>query len=252
MQQTNDAAASTDVQPLRPVRNDLGQMVGASIEPPAPLRSELNVTMGGSYCRLEPLDAAAHGPELYAAYAEATDDGDWTYLPYGPFASEDEFTAWLPSYESQADPVFFTIIDGATGLCSGLASYLRINPASASIEVGHIHLSRRLQQTAAATEAMYLMMQRAFACGYRRYEWKCDDLNAPSRAAARRLGFIYEGTFRQATHYKSRNRDTAWFGICDVDWPALDREFTRWLVSENFDDDGHQRSTLRHDHADLG
>lgn len=240
------AAAFSETAPDAPTRNDLGQLVGVGIEPPAPLHAELNTTIVGEYCRLEPLDAAVHGPELYAAYSEATDDGDWTYLPYGPFRSEAEFMQWLPTCEAELDPMFFTIIDAATGLCSGVASYLRINPASASIEVGHIHLSRRLQQTAAATEAMHLMMQRAFDNGYRRYEWKCDDLNAPSRAAAKRLGFRYEGTFRQATHYKRRNRDTAWFGIVDGDWPDLDREFRRWLDPANFDDAGKQRSSLQH------
>jgi RimJ/RimL family protein N-acetyltransferase len=200
--------------------------------------------MGGEYCHVVPLDAHLHGRELHAGYGEAADDRDWTYLPYGPFPDVSEFAAWVTDAASQTDPTFYTIVDLATGKASGLASYLRIDPSSASIEIGHIHLAPRLQQTAAATEAMYLMMKRVFDSCYRRYEWKCDDLNAPSRSAATRLGFTYEGTFRQATHYKGRNRDTAWFSILDTEWPELASEFERWLQPDNFDDEGRQRTRL--------
>ncbi|MGI9616702.1 MAG: GNAT family N-acetyltransferase [Acidimicrobiales bacterium] len=194
---------------------------------------------------MSPLDANEHGLALHAAYSDAADPGDWTYLPYGPFLHESEFVAWLNTIESESDPAFYSIVDLGTGAAAGLASHLRIDPSSASIEVGHIHMARCLQRTAAATEAMYLMMSRAFSSGYRRYEWKCDALNAPSRSAAARLGFTYEGTFRQATHYKGRNRDTAWFSILDAEWPALEREFERWLEPGNFDGDGEQKSPLR-------
>jgi len=126
----------------------------------------------------------------------------------------------------------------------GVASYLRIAPASGTIEVGHIHYSPRLRRSPIATEAMYLLMERAFSLGYRRYEWKCDALNAPSRAAARRLGFSYEGVFRHATVYKGRNRDTAWFSAVDSEWPALQTAFQAWLAPGNFDDEGRQRIRL--------
>ena len=130
-----------------------------------------------------------------------------------------------------------------------MASYLRITPAEGTIEVGHLNYSPRLQRTPAATEAMYLMMRRAFELGYRRYEWKCDALNAPSRAAAERLGFVFEGIFRQATVYKGRSRDTAWFSIVDHEWPRLRASFERWLDASNFDGEGRQRSRLAHGRA---
>lgn len=228
-----------------PRRNELGQPIGEPVDVSPALTAPPRTTMGGTYCELVPVDVDRHGPELHAAYREADDDGDWTYLPYGPFPDAPGFLAWLTDAANQADPMFFTIVDLSTGQAAGLASYLRISPASASIEVGHIHLARRLQQTAAATEAMYLMMRRVFDCGYRRYEWKCDDLNAPSRSAAQRLGFTYEGTFRRATHYKGRNRDTAWFSIVDTEWPDRATEFERWLQPDNFDDDGGQKSRLQ-------
>ncbi len=142
------------------------------------------------------------------------------------------------------DPLFFAIVDERSERPSGVASYLRITPSSGSIEVGHIHLAPRLQRTVAATEAMYLMMTRAFELGYRRYEWKCDALNRASRTAAMRLGFSFEGVFRQATVYKARNRDTAWYAVIDRDWPALRLAFDRWLDPENFDEQGRQRVAL--------
>lgn len=244
---TSTNVAPTTVPPSAAIRhNELGQPVGLDIATPTVERANITQAMVGVYCRLEPLDPATHTSELFDAYSSASDDADWTYLPYGPFSAEAEFAGWLDSVAGLSDPVFFTIIDAASGLCSGVASYLRVDDRNASIEVGHIHLSRRLQQTPAATEAMYLMMKRAFESGYRRYEWKCDDLNGPSRAAANRLGFHYEGTFRQATHYKGRNRDTAWFGIIDSAWPDLEAEFVRWLHPDNFDTEGQQRSSLNH------
>jgi RimJ/RimL family protein N-acetyltransferase len=142
------------------------------------------------------------------------------------------------------DPLFHAVIDSATQKAVGVASYLRIDPASGSIEVGHIAYAPGLQRTPAATEAMVLMMQRAFELGYRRYEWKCDALNAPSRAAAQRLGLSFEGVFRQASLYKGRNRDTAWYAAIDQDWPALQAAFLRWLDPTNFDANGRQRTRL--------
>jgi len=143
-----------------------------------------------------------------------------------------------------ADPLFFAVVDAANGAAVGVASYLRIEPLFGSIEVGHLRFSARLQRRPAATEAMYLMMRRAFDLGYRRYEWKCDALNGPSRAAAQRLGLSFEGIFRQALVYKGRSRDTAWFATIDREWPALSEALTRWLDPLNFHPDGRQRVSL--------
>jgi RimJ/RimL family protein N-acetyltransferase len=162
-----------------------------------------------------------HAADLHEAFGHDEGGVGWTYLPYGPFDSVDTFRQWVVDMSRQADPLFLTILD-LDGRAVGVASYLRIDPAMGSIEVGHIHYSPLLQRTRAATEAMYLMAWRAFEeLGYRRYEWKCDDLNAASRGAAMRLGFRYEGTFRQDRIYKGRNRDTAWYSITDAEWPSL-------------------------------
>jgi RimJ/RimL family protein N-acetyltransferase len=201
--------------------------------------------MQGRLCRLEPLDAATHAAALHAAYATDREGRNWTYLPYGPFASAAEYAAWVESVQSREDPVFLAIIDLATQQPIGVASYLRVDPAMGSIEVGHLSYAPALQRTPASTEAMYLMMRRVFdELGYRRYEWKCDSLNAPSVAAAKRLGFRFEGIFRQAVVMKGRNRDTAWFSILDGEWPALRAAFEQWLDPANFDATGAQRQRL--------
>jgi RimJ/RimL family protein N-acetyltransferase len=181
---------------------------------------------------------------LFAADAADVDGRSWTYLAYGPFRTLHAYTEWMTANCLGDDPLFFTIIDKADLKPAGVASYLRIAPANGSIEVGHIHYSPRLQQHRAATEAMFLMMEHAFALGYRRYEWKCDALNAPSRAAAQRLGLSFEGIFRQATVYKGRNRDTAWYAAIDTEWPALRAAFEAWLEPGNFDANGRQRIRL--------
>lgn len=226
-----------------PARNTLGQPIGAPVPdwtpPPAPPRTP----MTGRLCRLEPL-AEHHAPDLHAANLLDTDHRNWTYLAYGPFTREDDYRRWLLATCLGDDP-FFHAVQSLDGRAIGVASYLRIEPRHGSIEVGHINFSPALQRTPAATEAMYLMMKRAFDLGYRRYEWKCDALNAPSRAAAQRLGLSYEGTFRQATVYKHRNRDTAWYAAIDADWPALKAAFETWLAPDNFDEQGNQRTPLR-------
>lgn len=222
-------------------RNRLAQPIGhaVALELPVPLPKHQDIV--GSFCTLTPLSSAYAG-DLFAAFAEAPDDGDWTYLPDGPYADVDELRASITEQSDSTDPLFFAVL--VDGRASGIVSYLRIAPMSATIEVGNIHLARRLQRTAAATESMSLMMRHAFDLGYRRYEWKCDALNAPSRKAAERLGFAFDGVWEQATIYKGRNRDTAWFSILDRDWPALSAEFGRWLDPSNFDDDGRQRTPL--------
>ncbi len=223
--------------------NELGQPIGTPLETPLPTRPPSADAMVGDSCRVERLSAVAHGDDLFAAFAAAPDDREWTYLPYGPFPEREPFGAWLDACEARTDTMFFAVVD-EDGAC-GIASYLRIAPRSGSVEVGHIHFAERLQRTRASTEAMFLMMQRVFAAGYRRYEWKCDALNAGSRGAAERFGFTFEGVFRQATTYKGRNRDTAWFSIIDDEWPTIESEFVRWLASDNFDSAGAQRSSLR-------
>jgi len=224
--------------------NALGQPIGFQVAgwtpPPRPPRE----AMIGRTCRVEPLDPSRHGAQLHAAHSLDADGRNWTYLPYGPFATLDSYMTWLRGVAAGDDPMFHAIVDLASGEAVGVASYLRIDPPAGSIEVGHINYSPKLQRTVAATEAMYLMMQRAFELGYRRYEWKCHALNAPSRGAAQRFGFSYEGIFRQARVDKGRNRDTAWYAMIDREWPALDAAFRRWLDPANFDGQGRQRARL--------
>ena len=225
--------------------NELGQPIGAPLPNWTPRVRPPRTSVEGRFCRVEPLDPGRHAAELFTAYSEDPEGRNWTYLPDGPFASFELYRDWIEAASLGDDPLRHTIVDLRSGSGVGIASYMRIEPAIGVIEVGGINFSPRLQRTPAATEAMYLMMRRVFdELGYRRYEWKCDALNAPSRAAALRLGFQYEGLFRQATTYKGRNRDTAWFSVIDGDWPALRAAFERWLDSANFDTDGSQRASL--------
>ncbi len=201
--------------------------------------------MIGAYCSVQPLEMERHAKDLYDADCLDESGSTWTYLPYGPFDSLSSYQTWLTESCLGDDPMFYAIVDRSTGKPSGVASYLRILPESGSIEVGHVHFSPLLQKSRVATEAMYLMMKHAFDLGYRRYEWKCDSLNEPSRNAATRLGFSFEGIFRQATVYKGRNRDTAWYSIIDSEWPRLNESFKKWLLPDNFDNDGRQITSLR-------
>ncbi len=196
----------------------------------------------GRYARLEKLSADSHAALLYRAFDGH--DWVWDYMPSGPYASAAQFHRWMRDATVQDDILFYAIRDLETGEYGGFASYLRMTPESGSIEVGYIAMAPRLQRTRAATEAMYLMMKWAFDSGYRRFEWKCDALNKPSRRAAQRLGFSYEGIFRQATIVKGRNRDTAWFAAIDSEWPALREAFQFWLSPSNFDPSGVQRERL--------
>jgi RimJ/RimL family protein N-acetyltransferase len=224
--------------------NSLGQPIGFAVpdwtSPPVPPHEP----MVGRYCRVVPLDPAVHATDLYAANALDNDNRSYTYLFDGPFESRESYTAWLETKARDSDQLFHAIVSASSGEAVGIASYLRITPAHGTIEVGNIHFSPLLQRTPAATEAMYLMMKRAFDLGYRRYEWKCNALNAPSRAAAQRLGFSFEGIFRQAVVVKGRNRDTAWYAAIDSEWPALESAFLQWLDPANFDDNGRQRVRL--------
>ena len=214
---------------MNPRQNEFGQPIGSPLPgwspPPRPPREP----MTGVFCRLEPIDPARHADALFAAKTSGGGAEQWTYLPYGPFQTAAGYRAWMESQCLGDDPLFFAVIDPGDEQPAGVASYLRITPAGGTIEIGHLHFAPRLRRSPSATEAIYLMMKRAFALGYRRVEWKCDALNAPSRAAARRLGFSFEGVFRRATVYKGRSRDTAWFALIDRDWPAVRANLERWL-----------------------
>jgi len=225
--------------------NHLGQSIGNPLPNWTPRPRPPRSAMAGRFCDVEPIDPARHAAELHAANLLDAEGRNWTYLPYGPFARLEDYRDWLERENAGDDPLRHAIIERRSGRAVGVASLMRIDPAAGVIEVGGINYAPPLQRTPAATEAMYLMMRRVFdELGYRRYEWKCDSLNAPSRAAALRLGFRFEGTFRQATVYKARNRDSCWFSILDSEWPALKEAFERWLDPGNFDAAGRQRQSL--------
>ncbi len=228
----------------RPTLNSLNQPIGFAVPDWTPPSLPSREPMEGRFCRVEALESERHARSLFDANALDAEGRNWTYLSVGPFADFNAYHAWLTFVAPGTDPLFYAVIDKALNRAVGIASYLRIAPSAGSIEVGHINFSPLLQQKPAATEAMYLMMQRAFDLGYRRYEWKCDSLNAPSRRAAQRLGFSYEGIFRQALVYKGRNRDTAWFAMLDWEWPQLQAAFQTWLDPANFDADGRQKVAL--------
>ena len=225
--------------------NHLGQPIGFPVEGWAPRAQPALTAMTGRFCRVEPLDVERHAAELYEAYSADREGRMWTYLPWGPYADFADFLAGTKASLKRENFITYAVIDNATRKALGVASYLNINLAAGSIEVGGIAYSPVLQKTPAGTEAMFLMMRRAFdELGYRRYEWKCNSLNAPSRAAAERYGFRFEGIFRQADVVKGRNRDTAWFSITDGEWAAIKGAFERWLSPANFAADGRQLESL--------
>lgn len=230
--------------PADPAPEDPAPVFGAPVPgwcPPAvPGRASLH----GRWCRVEPLDPARHADDLFAANAADRAGALWAYMSYGPFEDPRAWRDWLERHSATADPQAYAIVPARSGRAEGLASFLRIAPTHGSIEIGHLVFAPSLQRTPAATEAMVLMMQRAFALGYRRLEWKCDALNRASRQAALRLGFTFEGVFRQATVTKGRNRDTAWYAVIDRDWPTLAAVLAHWLEPGNFDAQGRQSSRL--------
>ncbi|MCF3946359.1 GNAT family N-acetyltransferase [Acidiphilium iwatense] len=225
--------------------NHYGQPIGAPLPDWTPRIAPPRTPMTGRYCAVEPLDPARHSNDLFASFLAAPDDRDWTYLWTERPADRVAFDHEIERAASAEDLITFAIVDHATGRALGLASYMRIDPANGSIEIGSINFSRALMRNRAGTEAMFLMMRRVFdELGYRRYEWKCDALNAPSRAAAARYGFRFEGIFRQAMVTKGRNRDTAWFSIIDGEFPAIRAAFEAWLAPDNFSPDDTQRARL--------
>jgi RimJ/RimL family protein N-acetyltransferase len=228
-----------------PRRNQFGQPVGWPITPDwKPAQKPPLTPIVGRLAIVEPLDADRHGADLFAANA-AGDGSNFTYYPYGPFASLDDYLAWIASVSGEATRLFHAIVDKPSGKAVGVASYANITPAMGVIEIAGLNFSPLLQRKPPATEAHYLLMRRAFdELGYRRYEWKCDSWNLPSRAAAARLGFLYEGLFRQAIVVRGRNRDTMYFSITDREWPRLKQAFERWLDPANFDEEGRQKASL--------
>ena len=218
--------------------------VGPLVDPtPAP--RPRRVTLEGRHVRIVPFDLAAHGREIFEASSGAENDGLWAYMGQGPFADFESFSAHYGEAAKKDDPLLFAILDGATGRAIGHAALMRIVPNDRVVEVGNILYTPPMQRTIGATEAMYLMARHAFDdLGYRRYEWKCNDLNQPSKRAALRYGFHYEGTFRQHMIIKGRNRDTAWFAMLDSEWPQVKAAFEAWLDPANFDAEGRQRTRL--------
>jgi RimJ/RimL family protein N-acetyltransferase len=213
---------------------------------PRPARRPGRVVMEGRYVTLAPLDASSHAGALWRQAGRNENAELWAYLPDGPFAERAAFEADVAGKAATTDRVFFAILDKPAREAAGYASYLRIEPAHRSIEVGYILYTPALQRTRGATEAMYLMARYVFEeLGYRRYEWKCNALNEPSRRAALRFGFTFEGIFRQHMIVKGRNRDTAWYSMLDKEWPARKAAFERWLDPANFDEQGRQKSKLK-------
>ena len=225
-----------------PVSNrPIGDLVDAH-----PAKRPERVTLEGPRVTLAPLDPDKHAEALYeGSNGDSVREAVWTYLPYGPFRSLGEFVADIELKARSADPLFFAIIDNASDQAVGYQSLMRVDPANRVIEVGHVMYTPAMQRTARATEAQYLFARYVFeTLGNRRFEWKCDNLNAPSRRTAERFGFTFEGIFRQHMIVKGRNRDTAWFSMLDSEWPARKAAYERWLAPDNFDDEGRQKTRL--------
>ena len=225
---------SSEVSAEQPIGS---QIDTAPAERPGPMRIE------GRYARIEALDPVMHADTLWRSLKD--DTSLWAYMGYGPFADERSFAVWLDERVILLDPFSYAVIDIATRQAAGIVTLMEIRPAMRVIEIGNIVYGPSLQRTRAATEVQYLMARHVFEkLGHRRYEWKCNALNAPSRRAALRLGFAFEGVFRQHMIIKGRNRDTAWFSMIDGEWPARKAAFERWFAPENFDETGRQRVSL--------
>lgn len=223
------------------IHNAFGQPLSEPVANWSPASIPERRQLAGTNCVLEPL-APHHGPALYEALKVDEAGRTWTYMPNGPFSNFEEYETWLQAAILSSDPLHFAIV--VDGRALGTASFLRIEPEAGSIEVGYITYSPALQRTRAATETMYLMMKWAFDAGYRRYEWKCNALNAPSCSAAKRLGFTFEGIFRQMMVVKGQNRDSAWYSITDDEWPAIRAAMQAWLDPSNFNEAGRQKTSL--------
>jgi RimJ/RimL family protein N-acetyltransferase len=218
--------------------------VGPAVETPPPGHVPDGRILFGRWVRLEPVSVARHGRDLWEAVEGA--DAIWTYMGYGPFADFEAFRTWLRAREESRDPWFYAFIRRDTGKAAGMGAFMRADRANGVIEIGHIWMAPALQKTREATDAIYLMMRHCFDdLHVRRLEWKCDALNQPSRRAAERFGFTFEGIFRQHMIVKGRNRDTAWYAMLDGEWPKAQKAFKAWLADTNFDATGRQKASLR-------
>ena len=223
---------------------DSGLPVGIGLAD-AHAKRPARVSLEGRFARLEPLNPSIHARDLYDATHGSDREAIWAYIGDGPYADFDSFHVALEGKAKSEDPLFFAIIDKATGKATGYSTLMRIDVPNRVIEVGNIVYGSAMQKTPLATEVQYLLMRHAFDdLGFRRYEWKCNALNAPSRKAAERYGFVYEGLFRQHMIIKGRNRDTTWYAIVDADWPRIKSGFERWLSPDNFTPDGRQKKSL--------
>ncbi len=225
--------------------NQYAQAIGLALPDWTKKQAPAKIMLNGQYCLLVPLSAKQHGNDLYHAFSQAADGRDWTYLPVDFFTDKSCFTVFLEQLENSPDRIHYTIIDRSSNQAVGTLALMRIDTDNGSAEVGFVIYSPLLKKSRIATEAQFLLMRYVFDdLGYRRYEWKCDHLNMPSRAAALRLGFRFEGVFRNVVVYKGRSRDTAWYSIIDSEWATLQQAFTLWLQADNFDEAGIQRQCL--------
>ncbi|MDL2284722.1 GNAT family N-acetyltransferase [Oxalobacter sp. OttesenSCG-928-P03] len=226
--------------------NQYNQPVGDAVPDWKPAVMPVPHTISGRFIRLEPLDAARHHAALFAAHQPAPDERNWTYLPYEKPQTPEAMQAHLQRLEEDGSLVNFAVVDAKTDRPAGTVALMRIDCASGVLEIGHVNWSPLMQRSAASTEAIFLLLSCAFdELGFRRCEWKCDNLNAPSRAAALRFGFAFEGTFKHAMVIKGRNRDTDWFAITLESWPRVRAAFASWLDAANFDADGRQLRRLQ-------
>ncbi len=224
---------------------ETGLAIGPVLARTTPAARPERIVLDGRYCRLEPLDPARHGDDLWRAVTPADAASRFLYLPVAAPKSRAEHDEWMASRAQSADPLYFAVIDKRTGRVEGRQSLMRIDPPNQAIEIGDIYWGPGISRTAISTEANYLFASYAFdRLGYRRYEWKCNALNMPSRKAAERFGFTYEGLFRRATIVRGRSRDTTWFAMIEEEWPALKAAYERWLDPANFDANGQQRISL--------
>ena len=226
-------------------RNEHGQLIGMALPNWTGTQHPGHKGMTGRYARLISLDPLIHTKDLFDAFGKDRAGEIWTYNFIGPFNTASSLRTWIEGASGVDAQPYFAVIDQETGKASGIASFMRIQPEHGVIEIGGITFSPNLQRKRIATEAIYLMMRRAMTeLGYRRLEWKCDALNTPSRAAAERFGFSFEGVLQQAVTYKGRNRDTAWFALLDREWAPVERGFQAWLAPKNFDECGRQHNKL--------
>ena len=225
-------------------QNEFDQLVGQALPQWQSVATPPYQTLTGEHTELIPMQFDVHAEQLWTLIQQEPDASCWTYLPYGPFTTQQIFYEWLKVFLANTEIVMYAIFSGAK--IAGWCALMRADVASGSIEIGHVYYSASLRQTYSATEAMFLLMQQVFSLGYRRCEWKCNDLNEPSKKAALRLGFSYEGLFRQALVVKGHNRNTAWFSILDYEWPSQSEAMKNWLRLDNFEHHGQQKQTLQH------